>query len=341
MFLFLLLTYCQAEFQRHLLQPWDIQDPEKEAVFSGVFYLISDGEYLLIADVREPEVFVFKTDGTFVQKIKRSGQGPMEFGTNINGLGMGGGVIFIVGSKPTVHLFDVGGEHLDSFPLAAFNVAYWQSPNFLAVDSENQIFVGPAFPRKKALAYVYDFDGRVKKKFGDPLRIDEKTFLENRAATDQLWVRDKKYWYCAFKSQPIIRKFDEKFRFVAEYVLSGPEVRLAQERAAEFIAEGSTPVPLVTCFQAHNNRLFAMVGNGLLELDADTGSHLKTHIFFGEGDVFEDAKGNRLTLPIFDFLDDNTLVLAHQSMLWGHDLWLVSLSKEIQEGTAPYTQTFN
>lgn len=331
MFLFLLFSYCQTEIQRHTIQPWDIQDPEKDAVFSGVFYLIRDGKHLLIADAREPEVFVFKTDGTFVQKINRSGQGPKEFGKNINGLGMGGGVIFIVGSKPIVHLFEVSGEHLDSFPLAAFNVAYWQSPNFLAVDAENQTIVGPAFPRKQALAYVYGFDGRVIKKFGDPLRIDEKTFLENRAATDQLWVRDKKHWYCAFKSLPIIRKFDENFRFVAEFVLSGPEVRLAQKHATEFIAEGSTPVPLVTCFQAHNNRLFAMVGTGLLELDAETGSHLKTHIFFGEGEEFQEANGNRLTLPIFDFLDDDTLVLAHQSMLWGHDLWLVSLSREIQE----------
>lgn len=133
----------------------------------------------------------------------------------------------MVGSKPRAHLFDLSGNHLESFQLKAFTIAYWEAPNFLAADAQSGTMFAPGFARTGSLAIAYHFDGRVKQKVGEPLVITEQQFQKNRSATGQLWVRDGKYWYCAFKSMPVIRKYDQAFRLTAEYELTGPEVRAA------------------------------------------------------------------------------------------------------------------
>lgn len=315
----------QPEQVKHFLQPWDIQDAEKGGIFSGVSYLDVDGSHLVLADVNKPEVLIFNTKGDFLHKIKRPGQGPKEFGSNINGLGLDGDALFVVGSKPRAHLFDLSGNHLESFKLKAFNIAYWIAPSFLALDAESGTMVAPAFARTGSLAIAYHFDGRLKKKVGQPLTLSEQEFQRNRSASDQLWVRSGKHWYCAFKSMPLVQKYDQSFRLIAEFEFTGPEVREAKEQATKFIEEGSTPEPIISCFQVRHHRIYAMISTGLLEVDAQTGEHLRTHSFFGRGEGFENTSGNRLLLPIFYFLDDETVVLGHPALLWNHDLWLVNL----------------
>lgn len=324
MLIFMLLLFAEPVTLRHQVQPFDIQNPEKGALFNGVRHVITTDHQLLIAPVSDPEILVFSLDGTFRKILEKQGDGPTEFGSSVYGFGADQNALVVVGSKPRAHVFEIQSfQHLESTPLESFNVQFYLPPNYLAVNSEKAVFVAPAYPRSGALGIAYSFDGRVLKKVGKPLDIPEAKFLSNNGYGDTLWAFGEDRWFCVFKHIPRIEVFNAQFKNIATYDLTGPFIERAVEESKKAVGP---PAPVVQDIKVHQGKIYVLTQLALLELDLD-GTHEKTHVFYGVGPEF--AMVGDSYLNFFSFaVQGERFYLAHPAMMWDHDMFVVDLSGE-------------
>lgn len=324
LFLFF-LGFQQPEVVKHTLQPWDIQDPENNALFGSVSLLATDEQYLYIVSQPGPEILIFKKDGSFVNRLYRKGEGPNDFGFNVFGLAAENGLLWAVGSKPRANLVAVDGTDLGNIRLEAFNVELQFMPHRLAMDVERSILVTPAWPRSGALGLAYHFDGRILHKIDKPLALPERRYMANKGSSDTMWARDGEYWYCAFKYHPEIRKYDSNFEPVAVIKIDDYEIGSLLERHEDILDEGKHPSALIHDFTVNKGRIYVLAARGMYELSANTGEIIARHFFYLPGMESDDPGKPRLTLNRIASLDDHTIALGHSHMMWDHDLWRITL----------------
>ncbi len=334
----LLLTWAIHAGAQHkvFIQPMDFQDDAEPRSFtSEIMQIEARGERLLIRSL-SGRLIEIDRHGRYTSTI-----GPAEVGDEgyqqLSGFAVWGDRIAALNTDKSVFLFDKDEFH-SQFNAKRF-AAYYAFPmlnaNRFGFDGARVIL--PAPRQTGWAAQVYDGDGRLLEGFGEPPSFEDALIRANPAVGASFWTWDGALWHCLFKFKPILRQYDADLNLVAELELASDEIaeceaglsRLTPQQRAR---KHAIP-PHFTDFKIFRGRLYAMCRGALLQIDADTGKTLQSWRFFGNGPDFEHMPpGQRLTLPLFAFLPDGKLILAHPALMWNHDLWRADIFSPAEPG---------
>ncbi len=327
----LVLTFAMAAHgqTRIEIQPLDFQDEQiSETLMQHIYSLEARGNRILI---RSENNYITEIDanGRFLGKI-----GPVDFGSShfqrIGGMAVSGDRILLLNLRKTLFIYE-GDALLENFSPDAYHASH----TFPHLNSNSPGFNGEqiviAKPKVTGMAAsVYSTGGRLIRHIPDPVSFSEQLENANPAIGASFWLSDGSNWYCLFKFKPIFRVYDASFNLLGEYELSSESITEAEERLYDphnaSLNGNRLPKPHFSDFKMFGSKLYAMSGSTLLEIDPKKGRVTQSWQFFGRGEDFADTDPWRpLTLPVFAFLEDGTLVLGHPNLLWNHDLWRANI----------------
>lgn len=311
------------------IMPLDFQKDDDPGTFvQGILQLETDGKHLMI-----------RSENSYILTIDRQGNllGRTEyipFGSpayqQISGFAVSGSQLALINNKNAVFLLENGA--FQSYFSAAFYHGAMPTDTTNAFAFSGNRLVLPALPKTGKLAMVLHRNGDRIQDVGEPQAFPPDLIWPQQSLNATFWVKEGSYWYALFKYQPRILKFNERFRLVAEFPLSGDEINEGEARLHDPSAQdleyfSYSPPPHFSDFKAFRGKLYAMCSGVLLEIDANTGQALQRYYFFGKTQDFGHLpEAQRITLPIFTILDDGSLVLAHPGLLWNHDLWIADVN---------------
>lgn len=314
------------------LNPYPIvNEDDPRTFFRNIRQIEIDSDLLYLRVFGQEHLLVFDQNRNYLYDIGSKGAGPGEFPESVYSFGVSGGEVFALKSLTKVLHFQ-GNEFLDSFEIKGTNMnMYSRASNTFALD-HNAVVI-PAHPATRKLAMAYDYQGNILASLGEIFPINPEILSKNSATNDTLWVYGGNHWYGILKYHPLILKFNERWEQVAEFTFQDPLVDAWLEQWDNFQPKNSYNFPseLVTDLKYHAGSLFLICNGGLLQLNPDSGTHLRTWHFLGKGEGFENVQGKRLHIPHIAFFSDGKPVLSSGNDLWGHFLYTTDLALA-QEG---------
>jgi len=205
-----------------------------------------------------------------------------------------------------------------------------------AFGSSDDFLVIPSHSQAREVATVYDLNDHSNlKKLERIDAIPPHLLAEMPYLNDTLWCHDQGNWYGVFIYFPVIMKWDLNFAHLDFVNVDSPVIGDALEAILDFnkTGRGSHPQPLFFDFSVQAGRFALMTLKHLLLLDLDTGRIEQKITFFGKGSHFPQASPD-LHFDTFAFIGERSVVLGNSGMLWGHDLWQVTIPK-LPDRSAP------
>jgi len=320
------------------IQPFDFQDEENPDTFiKNVRQVVSSGNDLYVIPFEDPVILQIKTDGSFVRRIGRGGQGPGEFGNYApRSIAVDGPSLWALHSNGQRLFYFEKGEHVLDFRREHFQIAGAHSVFSIAFNQEH--VVAQVFPGTRHLAAVYRFGGEKVRYLGDILPIEPKFLEVNPALNDTMWEWDGEHWYCLFVHRPILRKYGKDWSLVAEFQPMGPDIEAFEEKYAEAKKDPmwTYPKPHFRDFDVHGDHVYLMNEGTLYQVDKHTGKTLSRMIFHGRGvPTVNPDYADKLYFETFTILDSGTIVLADIYAILEHDLFKAQLPATSKSGVRP------
>ena len=154
-----------------ILQIGELEPEDENYMFNSPMSVAEDEEgNVFILDAEDYCVKKFSSDGKYVSRFGRQGQGPGEFQypMTIDCCGQR----LLVTSMPSVyHLFDLNGQYID-----LFRVPQYQGISMKLMNSDSAVAYSMS-PRgentnQNKILRIYDFQGKVLHEFGEPFLVD-------------------------------------------------------------------------------------------------------------------------------------------------------------------------
>lgn len=328
-----ILDKPDVEPQKAWLTPYRIEnEADSRTYLRGVAQIEIDRDLMYLRQSNAAEILVFTQSKVFAFAIGRRGHGPGEFPANIKGMSVSDGAVFAVRDREKAYYYE-GPTYEQELPLKGFGFTYGTvDSNVFAFDQDHVVV--QAYPSTRALALAYGFDGTVVEKIGKIFKIDREALMKNPAYNDTIWVKGGKHWFGLFKYHPLIQKFDQNFKPVAEFTYSVPAMEDYRKRWEDFKAKKKfrIPMPLNTDIKFHDGKVWIMCHGTLLALNANSGKAIGLWHFFGKGVGFEHVLNTRLYLYSFDFFSNGEIVMGSFGESWGSQLWTSILEQNSERG---------
>ncbi len=315
------------EWSRLELRPIDFEQNDQTLFLSTINQIESDGKYLYLRSIREPEIMVITPEGKLIRRIGGRGGHPSEFGIQgVQAMTVHGNELWAIDAQlQRVRRF-VDGRYLSSFLLRSFNYYHAPQTSNVFAFSKTEVVV-PADPKTGHLASVLKHDGTKVRDVGDFIPYIEDLQRKIPGINDTLWLYDAGHWFSIHKFFPLVTRYDGAFNVVSQFQIESKTITEMFEGIQEFSPNPNfnVPLPLFTDAKIHEGDLYLMSKGRLHRIDLESGRVKSVTVFYGTGPDFAQVTLPNVTLFFFAFLDDGRLFLAHPAMLWNHDLWSVKL----------------
>ena len=145
------------------------QDPLSQAIepdkigngmFWGIWGIASDGSSIYTADVLNHRIQKFKTDGTFITKWGKEGNGNGEF-TRPSGIAVDSQYVYVVDHSNRIQVFDKEGQFVTVIGSSGSDPGQLNKPEDIEVDSSGRIYVADSGNNRIQIFYPNNQGGLV------------------------------------------------------------------------------------------------------------------------------------------------------------------------------------
>ena len=196
--------------------------------------------------------------------------------------------------------------------------------NAFAFNGEKFVLTAPPHAGAAA-AVIHNIQGKrlrtlgIKQRFATPLAWEE-------GVNAAFWVWDGSFWYSLNKFKPLLIKYHPDFKEAARFELGGEQIGDSETYIYDMAGDPQRILPpIFSDFKVFRGDIYTMSRDALFHFDGKNGALKRKIKFFGRGEDFKDVENLPLTLPLFLFLNDGQLILAHPGQPWNHNLWTVEL----------------
>ena len=280
-----LCTFCKKSDQpgEHLTSKYGIelkfsfpgQNLEKEGIYLwGPRSIDSDASgNIYICDQRMNSVLIFNSEGKFINKFGRKGEGPGEFSSPQH--------LFVtkdyivVNDVKRIQFFNKNGSYLSGFN----EITGYYRP---VLQNKDIVYALPLLQRlEMKLIDVLSMEGEVISSFGDSLEFKKGLFplnYSNIAITD-------KCLYIAFQHFPIVRKYSLEGDLISEFKIDHEGMaKLEKTNLENYKAyliqtsgRGIRLHPIIIGIRASQNRFYLLhIDQNIEILEYDTNGYLTT-----------------------------------------------------------------
>ena len=284
---------------------------------SAVSQIVLNGNRLYIRSARDAQIAVLSLEGKVLDVIGRDGEGPGEFTYGVWSMGVDGRNLWALGhTRRTKLQYFLDHQYQTVVSVGkGGNPGISMSANGLAVH-DGQVVV-PVWPKTGFIAAAYQRDGS-RKLFGELLFTGEDADVVSQVpgVNDTMWRFHDGFYYCLFKYQPIVRKYDTSFRLVKNYVWT--TAVLEEKMHKIFNPEGEShkkPEILFTDFKVWGDKIYVMGQGWLHRVNQATGELDQVLSFTIE----RGEKKWRHHFHCFELLSPTQVILGH---FFGDPVWL-------------------
>ena len=137
-------------------------EPDKigDGMFWGIWGIASDGSSIFTADVLNNRVQKFKTDGTFITKWGKEGNGNGEF-TRPSGIAVDSQYVYVVDHNDRIQVFDKEGQFVMVIGSSGSDPGQLNKPEDIEVDSGGRIYVADSGNNRIQIFYPNNQGGLV------------------------------------------------------------------------------------------------------------------------------------------------------------------------------------
>lgn len=180
---------------------------------------------IYLGDLKLHQVFVFDSQGKFIRKVGRPGEGPGDF--FLPAVIMTSNDSIIVKESNRLQFFNKSWETVKIIkPAKRFRN--------IKIGKDGYFYAKPLLsPTQKELFNVLSQDGKILKAFGEPLEFKENNAVLNFLSLD---LSDKQELYVAFEFFPIIRKYSAEGKLIFEKRLENKLMLKKEKRNLKSLA---------------------------------------------------------------------------------------------------------
>ncbi len=323
------------------VQPIDIRDhAESEDPFflQSLNQIETDGSNIFIRGMDEFQIVVIDPSGHVLNRIGSHGQGPGEFDNDVTAISIdrASKQLWILSNlRNKLSLYSLDGAFIKSFKSAIRSNGCSWHPTSNVFASNKGITITPWCSQieNEALGLVADHRDNKAYHVGKlPKQVDMAALQVQRAFYDTFWIYSKPNWYCVFMFQPVYKVFNDQFELLKTIEVQDNAIQYQFSESMQGLHSDKTNslLPIFTDVKTFKGYIWLMVApRRLLQVNPGTGEVKHVYEFIGKGNDFpKNADGSNkccLTMPLFAILDNKTIILGHQSLLWDHDLWAAKL----------------
>ena len=196
------------------------EELESEGIYIANVLRMSkdDGGNIYLGDLKLQQVFIFDSQGNFIKKVGKPGEGPGDF--ILPAVIMTNNESIIIKEFNRLQFFNKNWETIKTVKPAKLykNIKIGNDGYFFAIPSLS--------PAQIELIEVLSQDGKILRAFGEPLEFKEDKSTLNWLSLD---LSNKQELYVAFEFFPIIRKYSAGGKLIFEKKLEN-ELMLKKEK---------------------------------------------------------------------------------------------------------------
>jgi hypothetical protein len=205
------------------------KDEAKDIFLTQAQYLSADSrDRIYISDVKANQVFIFESDGRYVTKIGRTGQGPGEFNLVGRALPTGRGLAVLDRGNARIQYFDDRGQFANSLRLT-------KSYGDMAIGSDGKVFAFSSRYVTGEMISAIDPESKAESAFGLPPQALGK-------GPKFCWpaIGPRNELYVAFWFYPLIQVYSPKGELLSSFEIQYRPMleRLSKNEAQSKIAPG-------------------------------------------------------------------------------------------------------
>jgi len=274
---------------------------------------LSNGN-IVVNDQKASQIFVFDSNGIFVRKIGRKGQGPAEFGNPYSLSATSNYIVVGDNGNMRIHFFDYQGNFVKSFKTFK---AYLD----IAASEEGMIFAAPMRVNPKSpLVDVLDENGEMLRSFGKA-RFGDNDSTWQIPNFIKISISDKDELFIAYKSFPLVCKYSKEGKLLAEYEIGNEVMKEKEKRNLNLLNKGISQGLMniiYSVYTAKDSFYLLSVFPRVEIFEYDENGKLRSHFFYEYtyknadvyfNDFFVDENNIRKTFYLLKKMPENKIVI--------------------------------